>query len=272
MFLSPPLPSSRVKALDCTLRTRGRFPVGSVGCVGLCVFPPGAASRSRREPPMGPAVDLVLAFPEPPASRAQRPSPLRAVPGRSCPAAGDSSAAGARPEAAREPAHGHAVRPLGRVPGGALRRRDGGANQRLPFEIGRRARERRARRWSLPTPVSRDPSIYRRCLPPSCGRPTTATSPVSSADARASWNKTIDITGTGHQRRAPRLSWRGASCASRRARLPRGPCAPRSSTTTTADARIPVRGQTVALRCRGAGMLIGSPVLEACVGRSSSGP
>ena len=28
---------------------------------------------------------------------------------------------------------------------------------------------------------------------------------------------------------------------------------------------IPVRGQTVALRCRGAGMLIGSPVLEACV-------
>lgn len=127
---------------------------------------------------------------------------------------------------------------------------------RLPF--GRRAANAVLVDWSPPTPISRDPAI------PSLSAAelwTAYNGNVSRADARF-LHKTIDITGRIND---VRRDFRGEVLL----RLTTGEALEtvRAALINHDDSgrSIPVRGQTVALRCRGAGMLIGSPVLEACV-------
>jgi hypothetical protein len=112
--------------------------------------------------------------------------------------------------------------------------------------------------WSPPTPVSRDPSI------PSLSAAdlwTAYNADVTKADVHF-LHKTIDITGRVAD---VRRDFRGEVLL----RLTTGEALEtvRAALINHDDSgrSIPSRGQTVALRCRGAGMLIGSPVLEACV-------
>jgi hypothetical protein len=112
--------------------------------------------------------------------------------------------------------------------------------------------------WSQPAPISRDPSI------PSLSAAelwTVYSGDVAKADARF-MNKTFDVTGRVND---VRRDYRGEVLL----RLATGEALEtvRAGLINHDDSgrSIPVRGQTVALRCRGAGMLIGSPVLEACV-------
>jgi hypothetical protein len=112
--------------------------------------------------------------------------------------------------------------------------------------------------WSPPAPISRDPSI------PSLSAAelwTVYSGDVTKADARF-MNKTFDVTGRVAD---VRRDYRGEVLL----RLTTGEALEtvRAGLINHDDSgrSIPVRGQTVALRCRGAGMLIGSPVLEACV-------
>jgi hypothetical protein len=126
----------------------------------------------------------------------------------------------------------------------------------LPF--GRRGASAAPIDWSPPAPVSRDPSI------PSLSAAelwTAYNGDVSKADARF-LNKTFDITGRVND---VRRDFRGEVLL----RLTTGEALEtvRAALINHDDSgrSIPVRGQTVALRCRGAGTLIGSPVLESCV-------
>jgi hypothetical protein len=127
---------------------------------------------------------------------------------------------------------------------------------RLPF--GHRGANASPVDWSLPTPVSHDPSI------PSLSAAelwTAYNGNVPKADARF-LHKTIDITGRVND---VRRDFRGEVLL----RLTTGEALEtvRAALINHDDSgrSIPARGQTVALRCRGAGTLIGSPVLEACV-------
>jgi putative nucleic acid binding protein len=127
---------------------------------------------------------------------------------------------------------------------------------RLPFARGRA--HAAVIDWSPPVAVSRDPSI------PALSAAelwTLYNLDVVKADARFK-NKMIDVTGRVAD---VRRDYHGDVLL----RLATGEALEtvRASVINHDDSgrTIPVRGQTVSLRCRGGGHLIGSPELEACL-------
>jgi len=249
--LSPPLPSSRVKVLELYAPTREKVSRVHRQCRDLCVFRPGRVKISARAAD-GSCVD-VLAFPG--ATRVSQRSghrrcarcgkvvSRRAIVCRRC-----GKQQRVNPRTAMLFVSGVFLAALFAVATVAPRWPFGhkGVVAATPVD------------WSAPAPVSRDPSI------PSLSAAelwTAYSGDVAKADKRF-LHKTFDVTGRVND---VRRDYRGEVLL----RLTTGEALEtvRAGLINHDDSgrSIPVRGQTVALRCRGAGRLIGSPVLEACV-------